>query len=177
MTSIKIQFSYLDKHFENDMNIRGLSGKYDRSFPGKGPYKNGEDFFKYFNDKESDNLLLSAESKIEKEWIDSNKLTKELSLTNGNFDGLVTFTFNNEDDANEYFQRNNEDSETHTINQIVYDKLEDVLSKEDPINYKSKIVIVFDNDEKMFRKYLTPTNLKIKNINELINEYFEMKNI
>ena len=99
MTTIKVQASYLEKHFQSDMESRGLSDVFDRNYPGTGPYSSGEDFFKYFWQIEEDNLFQKAQNKIEKEWINSGRMTKKIELINNNFDALVTLTFKNETDS------------------------------------------------------------------------------
>ena len=66
MTTIKVQASYLEKHFQSDMESRGLSDVFDRNYPGTGPYSSGEDFFKYFWQIEEDNLFQKAQNKMKR---------------------------------------------------------------------------------------------------------------
>lgn len=155
MTIAKVKFSYLEKHFQNDMNLRGFSGKFDRSFPGTGPYKDGEDFFKYFWQAEKDNLYQKEQDKFENEYIISNKMTKKIELINNNFDALITLTFKNENDAKIFRDRDCGNN----------GRIEQILSKEN-------LCTVVTNEGRQIKKYRTPTKYIIGWYGELLNQYF-----
>ena len=167
MTTIKIQASYLEKHFQSDMESRGLSGMFNRNYQGTGPYSSGEDFFKYFWKIEEDNLFQKAQDKIEKEWIDSGRMTKKIGLINNNFDTQITLTFENEIDSFTFGNRDCAD-----IN-----KIEKVLSSFDPYNYKSNMVTTIDGYGITRKKYRSPTKHIIGDYQELIDQYFSYSEI
>ena len=168
MTSIKkIKFTYHEHQFKNDMASRGLSDKYDRSMPGNGPYTSGEDFFKYFWKTEEDNLFKKTQDKIEKEWIDSGRMTKKIELINNNFDALVTLTFKNETDSATFNVRDCADM----------NKIEKVLSSFDPYNYKSNMVTIIDNYGITRKKYRSPTKHIIGDYQELLDKYFSYSEV
>lgn len=151
---IVLTVCYLDNHFLNDMNSRGLNDYLDLlNLPETGPYTSGEDFFKYYWDTEAGNLYLAANDRIEQEWIDAGRMTKELSLTNNNYYGVTSFTFASKADGDEFESRDTE----------VASQVETVVSAEDPLNYESKIDL---------GRYVTPTGLRIVSFDEMIAEYF-----
>ena len=167
MTTIKVQASYLEKHFQSDMESRGLSGVFDRNYPGTGPYSSGEDFFKYFWQIEEDNLFQKAQNKIEKEWINSGRMTKKIELINNNFDALVTLTFKNETDSATFNVRDCADM----------NKIEKVLSSFDPYNYKSNMVTIIDDYGITRKKYRSPTKHIIGDYQELLDQYFSYSEV
>jgi len=165
------------------MSLRGLTDYiYFINLPETGPYTSGEDFFKYFWDTEAGNLYLSANRKIEQEWIAAGRLTIELSLTNNNYHGVASFTFASKADGDEYEGRNTEVTTQYVDNgyssapisdaQIV----EQVVSAEDPLNYQSKIESTLDSYGIETKKYITPTGLKVDSIGEMILAYFNIEN-
>jgi len=168
MTSIKkLKFTYHEHQFKNDMVSRGLSDKYDPSMPGNGPYTSGEDFFKYFWKTEEDNSFLKAQNKIEKEWIDSDRMTKKIEIMNKNFDALVTLTFKNENDSATFDIR-----DCARIN-----KIEEVLSSIDPHNYESNMVTIINNYGLASKKYRSPTKYIIGDYQELLDQYFSWSEV
>ena len=168
MTSIKkFKFTYHEHQFKNDMASRGLSDKYDPSMPGNGPYTSGEDFFKYFWKTEEDNLFRKAQDEIEKEWMDSGRMTKKIEIMNNNFDALVTMTFKNEIDSAKFTIRDCANIQ----------KIEKVLSSFDPDNYKSNMVTIIDNYGFTSKKYRSPTKHNIGDYQELLNQYFSWSEV